>query len=142
MNRYQKQQAQYGAKKHVTQMTEVEKEFLMRQFRSVNKKDWKFTPYSKKRFDSRVVSVEQLLSIFDLDTELVEFHRKDGSSRILLRAKRVFNDAQVCVVFAPKQETIITMYLNYHGNQHENLREEFYNAGLDVIQMYKGGRSK
>lgn len=139
MNRYERNQAQYGAKKHNSQMTEVEQEFLLRKFRAVNKMDWKFTEYSFKRMTERGISVEQLMSIFDLDTMLIEFHRKNGSNRILLRSKVEFNHSNVCVVFAPDEKVIKTVYLNYKGNTHQNLKEEHYDASIDVLKMYKRG---
>lgn len=141
MNRYQKKQAQYGLKKHISQMTEVEKEFLLRQFRAVNKPDWKITDYSFNRMTARGISAEHLMTIFDLDTELIEYHKKGRSSRILLRSKRAVNEANVCVVFEPETKSIVTVYLNYKGNKHEQLKLEFYDAAIDVIKQYKGGKS-
>lgn len=138
MNRYKKNQAEYGAKKHYSQMTEVEQEFLMRRFRAVNKMDWQFTPYSYNRMIERGITVEQLMSIFELGSYIVEYHRKDGCNRILLRSKVVIGDSNVCVVFAPDDKVIKTVFLNYKDNNHENLREEFYNSGIDVLSMYKG----
>lgn len=140
MNKIKKQQMAYGKKKHCTQMNELEKDFLMRQFRKVAKKDWTFTNYSLGKFNVRDIDPNHFMTIFDADSEVIEYHKKDGSNRILLRGKRIHNGAQICAVFAPEQKIIVTLYLNYHENRHENLKIEFYDPQLDVLKLYKEGK--
>lgn len=140
LNRYQKHQQQYGDKKHVTQMNELEKDFLLRKFHSVSRNDWKFTDYSEQRFNERGIDPAHFLTLFRGDAELIEYHFKKNNNRVLLRSKAIHNEAQVCAVFSIEQKRIVTVYLNYHGNKHEQLKLEFYDADLDILETYKGGK--
>jgi hypothetical protein len=139
-NKHQRNQAEYGLKKHISQMTELEQEFLMRRFHEVPQQEWSFTSYSKQRFNERGIDAEHFLSLWEQDVELIEYHFKHNSNRILLRSKAVHNDANVCAVFSIEQRKIVTVYLNYKENNHERLRLEFYNKDLDILETYKGGK--
>lgn len=141
LNRIERQQAQYGLKKHFTQMTELEHEFLMRRFRAVRKIDWELTDYSLGRMRERGVTMEQLLTVFHEDSRLIEYHRRGNSNRILIRSSVNVNGSNVCAVFAPDQKTIITIYLNDVTNDHPALRKEFYDASIDILESYKGGKT-
>jgi hypothetical protein len=141
IERIQRNQANYGEKKHVGQMTELEKDFLMRKFRAVKQQDWCFTPYSLKRFNKREVDPTHFLSLWEKDVQLIEFHSKKGTNRILLRSKAVHNGYQICAVFDLTNKVIITLYLNYVNNTHRGLREEFYNADVDVLALFQGGQA-
>lgn len=136
-NKHLAHQAKYGAKKHISQMDELEKDFLFRQFHAVDRIEWVFTDYSQKRFTERKIDPTHFLTLWK-DAELVEFHQKSKTNRILLRSRAVHKDAQVCAVFDITNKTIVTVYLNWVNNKHENLKEEFYDAKLDVIAAYKG----
>lgn len=140
INKFQKHQKDYGLKKHITQMNDLEKDFLMRKFHAVSKREWTFTGYSQERFDKRGIDPKHFLTLWRGDVELIEYHKKNGTNRILLRSKAIHKGSQVCAVFSIEDKAIITSYLNYHENKHEQLREEFYDKHLDVLQTYKGGK--
>lgn len=138
MNKFQRQQKEYGDKKHVSQMNELEKDFLMRKFQEVAKRDWSFTDYSQGKFDARKIDPAHFLTLWRGDAELIEYHKKKGTNRILLRGKAIHKGSQVCAVFSVDEMTIVTVYLNYYNNTHDNLRTEFYNKDLNVLEAYKG----
>lgn len=141
LNRYEKNQQGYGLKKHVKHMNELEKEFLMRQFRAVGKTEWTFTPHALEQFENKGVDPTHFLTIFEAESQLIEYHKKNGSNRILLRGKTTDSKGyQACVVFAPEDKSIVTVWLNHCTNQHQKLKEEFYDENIDVLKQYKGGK--
>lgn len=129
-------QAQYGLKKHISQMDGLERDFLMRRFYKIPKTDWKFTNYSLMRFTERGVCSRSFLSLWDGDADLIEYHCKDGENRILLRS-RAITDEQVCAVFSLTTLEIVTVYLNSREYKHETLAIEHYNPMLDVIATFE-----
>ena len=131
----------HGLKKHVNQMNELESEFLKRQFRKVNKWEWKLCPHAVERKAYWRISEEAYQSIFRPDTELIEFHRKDGRNRILMRGKLAHSGKNICVVFCPDTKEVVTMWTNRTDYHHPNLILENYNAKVDVLKVYKGGRN-
>lgn len=128
-------------KKHRQQMTKAEVKYLIDRFKSMTRKQWKFTPYSKKRAITRGVDFAVMNTIWGSDGfELIEFHKhdRDGTNRILLRTNAVDkNDNQVCVVFNFTNMEITTVYLNYRLNKHENLVWSEYDETLDVKKLMK-----
>lgn len=124
-----------GLKKHVTQMNELEKDFLERKFREVAPQEWKFTSYSQKRFDNRGIDPKHFMSIFK-GFDLIEFNRKNSSNRVLLRSKAIHDNKQVCVSFNLTEKKIITCYLNFVGNKHDNLVISEYNSKVDILKYF------
>lgn len=136
-NKYKRNQAQYGLKKHITQMNELEQDFLLREFFSTKQQEWSFTDYSRARFDERKVDAIHFRSLFTHgNVQLIEFHQKNGTNRILLRSKTIHKGFQVCAVFNLTSKTVTTVYLNRVTNQHQDIRWEFYNAKLDILSLY------
>lgn len=135
-NKYIKRQSQYGDKKHYSHMSELEKDFLMREFYRTKRDDWIMTDYCWDRFVKRGVNPQHFLSIFK-DNSIIEFHQKKNSNRILLRSKQVYKGFQVCACFNVTDGIIITVYLNKVTNTHTDLKEQFYIQDLDVLSKFK-----
>lgn len=125
-------------KKHISQMTELEEDFLMRQFRKVGKDEWTFNPYSFNRLQNRRIAVQQYELIFK-QPKLIEYSRNKGEDRILLRGGRV-GEYEVCVVFSLTKKEVVTVWLNWFCNRHYNLDEKQYSNGRTVnIKKTFGG---
>jgi hypothetical protein len=122
-------------KKHYSQMTELEKDFLMRQFYKVPKQEWKFTSYSLSRFEQRKIDPVHFLTLWN-NPDLIEYHKKDGTNRILLRSRIQKDEYEVCAVFDLTNKVIVTVWLNWMNNQHQNLVIEAYNPRVDILAEF------
>jgi len=132
----------YGDKKHYTQMDQLESDFLMRKFFEIDQQEWSFTSYCVTRFNERKIDAEHFLSLFNSDVQLIEYHMKHNSNRILLRSKAIHEGYQVCAVFNLTDKRIVTVYTNKITNQHNRLKKEFYNPNLDVFSKYNEVKRK
>ena len=127
-------------KKHYTQMTKQEIDFLVNKFKSIPQSKWKFNDYSKKRARNRGVDMAIFRSIWTDGFDLIEFHRheKKQDNRILLRSIAVDeNDNQVCAVFNFTTKEVTTVYLNWRKNKHNNLVWEEYDSSINVKEVFK-----
>jgi hypothetical protein len=119
-------------KKHYSQMTDLEKDFLMRKFFAIPKQEWRFTDYSKARFEQRNIDPQHFLTLWQ-NPELIEYHKKDGTNRILLRSQFQKDEMEVCAVFDLTNKVIVTVWLNWMNNQHQNLVIEMYDQRVDIL---------
>ena len=130
-------------KKHITQMSKQEIDFLVNKFKSIPEHKWKFNPYSKRRAKQRGVDFSVFRSIWTDGFDLIEFHKHDikGENRILLRTIITDeNDFQVCAVFNFTTLEVTTIYLNWRKNKHNNLIWEEYDSEIDIIKEFKVGK--
>jgi hypothetical protein len=129
-------------KKHFTQMTKREVDFLTNKFKSIPQSHWKFNDYSKKRARERGVDFAVFRSIWTDGFDLIEYHKHDqkGDNRILLRSISTDkHDNQVCAVFNFTTKEVTTVYLNWRRNKHNNLVWEEYDSSINVKEVFKVG---
>lgn len=127
-------------KKHVSQMTDKEKRYLIHRFKSIPQSKWTFTKYSKKRLISRNVDMSTFRSLWSDGFDLIEYHKHDfsGHNRVLLRSKCTDNyDNQVCAVFNFSTNQITTVYLNWRKNKHSSLVISEYDSSINVKEMMR-----
>lgn len=131
-----KQAPHQDIKKHVSQMTEKEKTFLLRQFKSIPRVDWLITQYAEYRLNERGVALEWFKTLWE-GYDLVEFHKAGNSSRVLMRGNAVVNgDENICAVFDLKERVVITIWLNWTQNKHNNLVIEEYDSSYDILRGF------
>ncbi|AYP68765.1 hypothetical protein BpsS36_00059 [Bacillus phage vB_BpsS-36] len=126
-----------GIKKHVSQMTELESDFLMRKFYQIDKTSWSFTPYCQERFNERNIKPEHFLTLWSTP-DLIEYHQHKDTHRILLRSRRAQDEKQVCAVFDLTNKVIVTVWTNWINNHHDNLVIEAYNKRVDILEEMTG----
>jgi hypothetical protein len=127
-------------KKHFSQMTTKEAEYLIHRFKSIKPNQWKFTKYSKHRSRNRDIDMTVFRSFWSNGFDLIEFHKEDntGENRILLRTLSADSkDNQVCAVFSLDSKEIITIYNNWRHNKHSNLVIEEYDSSMDIKRLIK-----
>jgi len=127
-------------KKHFTQMSKHEINFLVQKFKSIPQSKWKFNSYSKRRANERGVDLAVFRTIWTDGFDLIEFHKHDRKrdNRILLRSISTDeNDNQVCAVFNFTTMEITTVYLNWRHNKHDNLVWGEYNPSISVKSEFK-----
>lgn len=127
-------------KKHFTQMTQTETNFLIQKFKSIPQYKWKFNGYSKRRARQRGVDFSVFRSIWTDGFDLIEYHKHDtkGENRILLRSILTDeNDYQVCAVFNFTTLEVTTVYLNWRHNKHSNLVWDEYDSSVSVKEAFK-----
>jgi len=126
-----------NGKKHYSQMTDLEIEFLLRKFFSIPKHKWQFTKYALKRFETRNIDPKSFETLW-LNPSLIEFHKKGNSNRILLRSNCPQQDGyEVCGVFDLTHKKIITVWKNWVGNKHQNLVIRAYKLKADVLEVFQ-----
>ena len=127
-------------KKHVSQMSSNEIEYLEQRFRSVPQYKWKFNTYSRMRAQKRNVDMVTFRSIWTDGFDLVEYHKHEptGENRVLLRSVMTdSSDNQVCAVFNFTKMEITTVYLNWRANKHCNLALDEYTSSVNVKRAFK-----
>lgn len=123
-------------RKHITQMTKQEVDFLWKELYSVKAEDWKVTSHLMKRINERGGNFEDILSIIYNGT-IIEYHLRSGKSRILLRGKKSFGGSVICAVFEPKTRNVITLYWNSDKDNHSTIDMTPYIAELDVLTSWQ-----
>jgi uncharacterized DUF497 family protein len=127
-------------KKHSTQFSNKEHNYLLNRFKSVPRGEWDFNKYSKSKAIKRGVDLQVLNTIWTDGFDIIEYHRHDqtGDNRVLLRSICTDkNDKQVCASFSLDRKQIITVYLNERTNKHFKLDWTEYDKSIDVIATIK-----
>jgi hypothetical protein len=127
-------------KKHSTQFTNREHNYLLQRFKSVPRGQWSFNDYSKMKAVKRGVDLQVMNTIWSEGFDIIEYHRHDqtGDNRILLRSICTDkNDKQVCVSLSLDRKQIVTVYLNDRTNKHFKLDWSEYSKDIDVVNSIK-----
>lgn len=125
-------------KKHINQMTEEEKDFLLSYIKNIPADAWSYNFYTENRIKERGGTKEFILESIQIG-ELIEYHLRNGRNRILLRGKKAVSDVHPyvpCVVLELKTKKIITVYWNHIDDNHRTIKMENYNEELNVIKSF------
>jgi len=122
-----------SVKKHITQMTEHEKQFLWEKIKKVKK--WSVSYHLRERMRERGGSKNLIMELIKTGT-LIEYHQRNGKSRVLIRGSRIYKRDVLCAVFQFERNTIITLYWNRHDDHHKTLKEEAYNENIDIPKLF------
>lgn len=124
---------QESIRKHISQMSEEEitycKSFL-------KTKEWFMSGHVEGKLKERGGDLGLLLETIGYG-ELIEYHKRNGTSRLLLRSNRAIHNYVPCVVVAPLAGRIITVYWNHILDHHRTIDMERYNPNLDVMALLK-----
>jgi len=64
---------------------------------------------------------------------IIEFHYKKGSPRVLIRGKEIVKGESICVVLDIKVNCIVTVYKNCCADRHKSLHKELY-SNRDIMR--------
>lgn len=126
-------------KKHISQMEGREERFLTNRLTSV--KRWNISSHLRRRMEERGGEIDKVQEVIE-NGQLIEYHQRDGKSRVLMRGTKVYSGDVFCVVFELRSSKIITLYFNHKDDNHSTLKEEAYDGTLDVIALYINEKSK
>ena len=126
---------QQSVRKHYSQMNKDESLFLFQEALKVH--NWELDGHIKKKMNERgMIHKEEVVDILRFG-ELIEFHLRNGKSRILVRGSRTYYNFVPCAVFELKTGKIITLYWNKEDDNHRTIDMSRYNAELDVLDTYR-----
>ena len=117
-------------------MTIQEETALKDLFRKVKRP--MFTSYAVKRIQQRHVDLDRILNTIKFG-ELIEFHVKENSFRVLIRESRPKRKQATCVVLELFTHKVITVFTNSEYDRHWNLDSSIYNKHLDIIKILRSG---
>lgn len=120
-------------RKHYRHMTKWE---IKRLQEAINNNQFKHTYYSYTRQHERDISDIAIQKTIKYGN-IVEFHYKDGDSRVLLRGMCNTDGYSVCVVLSLSKKEIITIYKNKIMDNHDTLHKEIYDNKIDIMKYIK-----
>jgi len=120
-------------KKHATQMTADEKNFLAAKVAAVT--SWGFTFHAQERMaERRARRAEVLAALTQFD--VIEFNGDNGGKKVLVRGRGLVGGKQVCAVLATDAKVIVTVYFNSANDSHSTLNMAAYAAKLDILRAW------
>lgn len=120
-------------RKHIQNMTKEDIELLEN---ITKRKEFKYTNYSLNRVLERNISYASVKDTIE-NGEIIEFHYKDGDMRVLKRnVNCTYNGFCTCVVYSLLSNSIITVYRNYHDDNHATLDSAQY-TDVDLQKLIK-----
>lgn len=125
---------QSSIRKHISQMMSWEEDFCMDQVRN---KEWIFSGHVMVRIEERGGTVADILETIGYG-ELIEYHKRNNKSRLLLRGRKAIHNWVPCVVVELSSKKIITVYWNHVKDHHRTIDMSRYNNLLDVVESIKG----
>lgn len=120
-------------RKHAEQMTRDERLFFLQQ---VFNKEWIMGKHVRDRIQERGGTEATVLETINYG-ELIEYHQKDGHSRLLLRSDRPIYKWTACVVIEILSSRVITIYWNHERDDHRTIDMSIYDEDLDIISLFK-----
>lgn len=127
-----------GKKKHGTQMSRREKEYLFNTLKSVDK--WEVSQHALDRIKDKGINVtyDDIISTIH-NAMIIEYHvarygdNKDDV-RVVLRGNAVVNrNSNVHFVYSLTRKKIITSWLNRVDDKHETLDWRAYDSNLKIL---------
>lgn len=125
---------QESVRKHISQMSLEEVEFFTS---FVRKKEWIMSGHIQQRMEERGGTLADILEVIGYG-DLIEYHQRDGHSRLLFRGTRAIHKWVPCVVVELLSNRIITIYWNHVDDHHRTIKMDIYDEELDIIAMFKG----
>lgn len=120
-------------KKHAKHMSPHEKDFIKNKILSIN--NWKFRPHSTHKMVERGASTMDVLESLK-NFNIIEFHKKEGEVRVLIRGTSIIYNDNICVVVAPNTNEVVTAYFNDVKDNHFTLDMRQYTKSIDVIKIF------
>lgn len=124
---------QESIRKHISQMSMEEISFCMEQ---VHNRSWGISKHVRDQLEERGGDIALLLETIGYG-DLIEYHKRNGSSRLLLRSNKIIHNYVPCVVVAPISEYVVTVFWNHVLDRHRTIDMGRYDSDLDIIKLFK-----
>lgn len=97
---------------------------------------WKAGEHCSRRLSQRKGKLRDARDVV-FNGDLIEYHYKNGSHRVLLRGTQEFRGRVMCVVFEIDTCKIITHYWNKVDDNHATIDMRAYNKDLNILEMLR-----
>lgn len=124
---------QSSIRKHISQMSLEEVDFFTS---LVNRKSWIMSSHVREQMEKRGGTLSNIIEAIEYGS-LVEYHQRNGHSRLLFRSETPLHNWVPCVVVEISSERIITIFWNHVKDNHRTIDMSRYNEDLDIIAMFK-----
>lgn len=94
---------------------------------------FKFNTYSENRIKGRNISEIDVMRTIKYGN-IVEFHFKNNSPRVLVRGKEIVKGESICVVLDVRAMRVVTVYKNDFTDSHLTLHKELYRSNIDLMK--------
>lgn len=122
-------------RKHYTQMTKEEKVFLKKTALSVS--NWYLSSHIRERMEERgFLGYSDIVNVITYG-DVIEYHLRNGASRVLIRGNTSYYGYVPCIVFELKTNTIITFYWNSQTDDHKTIDMARYDNKIDIVKTFK-----
>jgi hypothetical protein len=126
-----------GRKKHYTQMSKKETDYLFSKLRGV--KRWGLSYHALDRIEEKGIEVtyEDIVSTI-YNSNIIEYHvtkyKGENDSRVLLRSKSLVNgENNLHVVYSISRKKIISSWLNHKNDKHKTIDMRDYSGNVKII---------
>jgi hypothetical protein len=124
---------QSSVRKHISQMSLEEVDFFTSLVRN---KAWIMSGHVREQMEKRGGTLSDIIEAIEYGS-LVEYHCRNGYSRLLFRSETPIHNWVPCVVVEIATERIITIFWNHVKDNHRTIDMSRYNEDLDIIAMFK-----
>ena len=130
-------------KKHYSQMTATEINFLKKELKEINVHNCKVSSHLVRKFKTelKIELLELARTIKSNDSLIIEYNTVRNDKRILIRSKKEYNVildgrkqlANICLVISIIENKIVTAYYNSSNDNHNHINMTRYNQNLKII---------
>jgi hypothetical protein len=127
-----------GKKKHVSQMTELEKAYLFKSLKSVSR--WSMSKHALDRIAQKGINAtyKDVVSTIHNST-IIEYHlakyNEENDVRIVLRAKTLVNNCyNLNAVYSLTRKEVVSCWLNHIDDKHNTIDMKAYTRSLKIIR--------
>lgn len=117
-------------RKHISQMNIKE---IRKLYNLIHTHQYDYTNYSRSRLAERNICESDVKNTIKYGS-IIEFHYKNGETRVLIRNIQRENHESVCVVVNLTTNVITTVYKNEFDDIHKTLHNELYDVSVDLMK--------
>lgn len=140
-------------KKHVSQMSETEKQYLKNKIKTIKTRDITVSKHilnKKKDIGFKMENIFEILNEDKIENLIVEYNETQNDElidkRVLLRGNKSYNvrfkskegsfvsSANICFVISLNTYRIVTVYWNKSKDNHKTINWSRYDKNLDIIK--------
>lgn len=122
-------------RKYYLHMTKEEKVFLKRTALEI--RNWDMSNHTKQRMEERGFLNNKDIADVITYGDIIEYHLRNGLSRVLIRGNKSYYGYVPCIVFELKSSMIITFYWNSETDDHKTIDMSRYDEKIDIIESFK-----
>lgn len=134
--------SQFQTKKHISQMSEFEKQLILNYFRkhTLHQKLMITKHLQQKIAQDEVVLIEALMRSIVETPNIIEFNQTRNEKRVVFRSSESAivdingseQSVQLCLVIALETATMVTAYFNTTNDNHETINPKRYNSHMKI----------